>query len=148
MKYSELKTALVYAFERTGFSKNGKGLSRTGSGVVTVVNFNRGFGNQLFVDVGFWLSELGQQIPRLTQHTHMYFRLERLVPELGTVILTAGDLDDPSQDEALGKLLQAMPMQVDSRLRQLASTSSLAAEFSTLQGLGIVTKEARDRLAP
>jgi hypothetical protein len=73
-----------------GFRSQRKSLRRDQPGVSILVSFEKGFGNQWFVNAGFWLLALGELTTDRVEQRHLYFRLERLLPESREVILAAG----------------------------------------------------------
>ena len=142
----QFKARLTQAFIPLGYSKSDRGVRADRGDVLSVIDFNPGFGKQWLIDVGFWIRQLGGDVPSLANHTHMYFRLERLVPALRKLILTAGCLDDEAQPQAIERLVEVLPNDVEPRLRQLTSVETLAKELSTLEKLGLVRVEAREFL--
>jgi hypothetical protein len=144
MKALAFKKGLERVLLSIGFERAGKSFHRVGSGVATMVAFEKGFGNQWFIDVGFWLYALGSELPDRVEQTHLYFRLERLVPTLRETILEAGALTEPNQPQAHEKLCYLLVNDIDSTLRVLGTVAGLrsALQESRLTH-GLVRKEAR-----
>jgi hypothetical protein len=141
---SELERALL----SIGFERAGKSLVRYDSKVWTLVGLEKGFGNQWSINIGFWLDALGGERPERVEQTHLYFRLERLVPEYHATITLAGALGEPDQPSAYEQLLRLLHGTIGSELRQLGSESGLRqvmAQGRLTQGL--VRKEAREWLS-
>src|SRR5512138_3281798 len=115
-----LQKKIERALRPVGFERAGRSLRRAGAGVTTLVGLEVGFGKQRFVNVGFWINALGPA-PEAIEKTHLYFRLERLVPALRELVLAAGALDDPDQPRACEELCRLLPTQVDAALRGLAT---------------------------
>jgi hypothetical protein len=130
----------------SGLFAQGPESASGGVGVTAIVGFGKGLGEQWYVNVGFLLDALGTEPPVLVERSHLYFRLDRLAPDLRETLLTAGCLDDPRQEEAHSLLIQQGLTTVDLRLRALSSVHALRAELTTLDGVGLVTREAREYL--
>jgi hypothetical protein len=97
MNAANFKKGLSQVFLGLGCKTVGKSLRRDQSDVSVLVSFEKGFGDQWYITFGFWLNALGVLATDRVEQTHMYFRLERLLPNLRAMILTAGALDDPNQ---------------------------------------------------
>src|SRR5262245_61714625 len=97
MNAANFKKGLSQALLGLGFKKVGKSLRRDQSDVSVLVSFAKAFGDQWYIAIGLWLHALGALATDRVEQTHMYFRLERLLPDLREMILTAGALDDPNQ---------------------------------------------------
>src|SRR5262245_21529624 len=95
-----LKMGLGKALESLGFARRGAVYGRHSSDVWTLAAINKGCGEQWFINVGFWLDGLGGDCPGKVEASHMYFRLERLVPEVRETILLACSLGEPGQPAA------------------------------------------------
>ena len=141
------KAAIRRVLQDLGFRDLGKLLRRDQSGVSVLVAFEKGFEKQWFLSVGFWLHALGQVIPDRVEQTHLYLRLDRLLPASREAILTAGALDDPAQAEAYDRLLELLVQDFDVLLRDLGTDAGLrnAARASQLKQ-GLMRKEAREYL--
>lgn len=127
-----------------GFERARKTFHRDGSGVATMVAFDKGFGNQWFINVGFWLYALGSELPERVEQTHLYFRLERLVPTFRETLLEAGALSEPNQPRAYSELCKALNSDIDSTLRILGTVVGLrTALHDGRLAYGLVRKEAR-----
>jgi hypothetical protein len=98
--------------------------------------------------VGFWLNALGRDLPDRVERTHLYYRLERLVPEIREVILSAGAGSEPAQPDALEQLIELLTSRIDAVLRDLATVDGLRAAIDKgrLRD-GLVKSQARDYLA-
>jgi hypothetical protein len=133
-----------------GFETVGGGAfvrSNHDSGVSTIVSTQKSF-DQWYINVGFWLDRLGGERPNTVQQSHLYFRLERLVPEYRETILLAGALlDEPDQPNAYQELRHLLATAIDSRLQVLGTEAGLRqarAEGRLIDGL--VRKDANDWL--
>lgn len=147
MTSASLRKSLTRAFCAAGFSRLGEVLRREGEAVTAVVAFNRGFGQQWFINVGFWLHALGPDAPAAVEKTHLYFRLDRLAAEWREIILAAGCLDDERQPDALSRLGELVVGEVNAILHSLTSVHGLKAALPALETSGLVTRSARDYLA-
>ena len=142
------KKGLERVLLSAGFERTGKSLHRVGSGAATMVAFEKGFGNQWFVNVGFWLYALGSELPDRVAQTHLYFRLERLVPEFRETLLKAGALNEPDQPRAYEELRELLVNDIDSTLRVLGTVAGLRSALQEGRLThGLVRKEARVYLA-
>ena len=81
------------------------------------------------------------------ERTHLYFRLERLLPQFREVVLSAGDLDDPNQPAAYDLLKDTLATEGDATIQDLGTEAGLrrALKSSRLTH-GLVRKEARKLL--
>jgi hypothetical protein len=105
-------------------------MRRVGEGVTAVVVTERGFGRQSFISVGMWLNELGSAPDRCAL-CHVSLRLERLVPHLRELILTAGDGGDPGQATALVELESVLAREIEPLLREVATVDGLREAIRT-----------------
>jgi hypothetical protein len=147
MKTTAFKRGLENAFLATGFRRAGKSLRRDSSEVAVIVEFEKGFGDQWFINAGFWIHSLGEPVPERVEGSHLYFRLERLVPDLRETILAAGALSDEAQEQAYRKLVDLLPDRVVSELEALATEHGLRAAITGGRLTdGLIRKEAREHL--
>ena len=147
MTPAAFKKGLARAWLELGFSKRGSSLRRDRADVSVRVAFEKGFGAQWFVVVGFWLHALGARATDRFERTHLYFRLERLVPDSRELVLTAGALDDPAQPAAYETLVERVRGDIGSRLAGLATEAGLREAWRASQlAKGLVCKEAREYL--
>lgn len=107
-----------------------------------------GFGKQWFISVGFWVDALGGVRPDRVERTHLYFRLERLLPEHRYIILGAGMLDNAEQPQEYEQFLTLLAEAAEGRLRALGTEVGLrdAMKKGQLVHDGLVRHEARDWL--
>lgn len=148
MNASTFKKGLVEVLTSNGFVRFGKSLRRDDKNVTILISFENGFGQQWFINVGFWLIEIGDLVPEIVQKSHLYFRIERLFPENREIILTAGALDDVQQPIAFNELEHLLRDKLISSICKLASKENLKSALSDgrLAGIGLITKEARECL--
>lgn len=148
MTDNEFKKGLENAFLKVGFARSGKVLRRDGDRISTLIGFEKGFGDQWFISVGFWLHALGSDVPNLVEKTHLYFRLERIFPQFRDLILTAGCVTDAHQPEAYSDLLKLVDSDIEQTLRSMESEDGLRGAMKTnVLTVGLVRKEARQYLA-
>jgi hypothetical protein len=139
MNSANFKKGLSQALLGLGFKKVGKSLRKDQSDVSILVSFQKGFGAQWFINIGFWLHALGVLATDRVEQTHMYFRLEGL--------LTAGALDDPNQPASYDLLKAALASEGASMMQDLGTEAGLrrALQSSRLRQ-GLVRWEARQFL--
>src|SRR5438045_4182228 len=127
MTSSELKRGIGKALQAIGFVHRSKRFERSTSEVLTLLEFQKASnGNQWFINVGFWLYALDAQPPPRVASAHLYFRLDRLLPDLREHILWAGALDDPGQEAAYEKLIGWIPTRVDDVFNRLQTVAAIA----------------------
>jgi Domain of unknown function (DUF4304) len=127
-----------------GFKAVGKSLRRDQSDVSVLVSFQRGFGDQCYIVIGFWLHSLGVLATDRVEQTHMYFRLESLLPDRREMILTAGALDDPNQPACYDFLRAALASEGATMMQDLGTEAGLRrALLSSRLSRGLVRGEAR-----
>ncbi|MGF7005741.1 hypothetical protein [Aminobacter sp. BE322] len=144
MKRRRFRKSIEDSLLSVGFVKAGEVLRLEGEEISTLVGFGKGFGNQWFVNVGFWIHALGSQCPEKIEKSHMYFRIERIFPNLREIILTSGDLSDKHQPDALDRLVSHIHGDIGVKLRELTSEGGLrrAMEAGALTTAGLIRKEA------
>ena len=147
MNTQTFKKGLSQILIGLGFKTVGKSLRRDQSDVSILVSFEKGFENQWFITVGFWLHGLATLTTDRVERTHLYFRLERLLPEFREVVLSAGDLDDPNQPAAYDLLKTTLAAEGDTMMRNLGTEAGLRRALqSSKLSQGMVRKEARQFL--
>lgn len=147
MQPNEFRKGIGEVLARHGFAEIHGGWTRSGADVSTLVGFEKGFGSQWYVSVGFWLQNLGAGPPAKVEQCHMYYRLERLLPDARDVLLAAGDFKCPEQAEAYPQLLALLENTVLPRLNDLEAEQGL--RDGLMQGrleYGLVTSAAREHL--
>ncbi len=88
MKTNEFKSTIENIFSSKGFDVSGKDLGFKGSEACILINIQKFDQNiQYSMNVGFNLNTLDDSVPKRVELSHMYFRLERLFPELREIIL-------------------------------------------------------------
>lgn len=143
MTSSEFKKPITRALQAIGFVYGAGKFERQAPEVLALLAFQKGHG-QWFINVGFWLHALGAQPPSRIEAAHLYFRLDRLLPDLREHILWAGGMNEPGQQAAHDKLLDWIPTRVNEVLTRLQSVSALAEAFRKGElKYGLVRGEAR-----
>lgn len=147
MKATAFKRGLEDAFVAMGFRRSGRSLRRDASEVTVIVGVEKGFGDQWFVNVGFWIHSLGAPPPDRVESSHFYFRLERLFPDMRETILGAGALSDEEQEQKYHELVDLLADRVAPELEALTTEAGLreAMVRGRLRD-GLMRKEARDHL--
>jgi hypothetical protein len=147
MNAANFKKGLSQVFLGLGCKTVGKSLRRDQSDVSILVSFQKGFGDQWYINIGFWLHALGALATDRVEQTHLYFRLERLLPELREVILTAGAIDDSNQPASYDLLKAALASEGDTMMQDLGTEAGLRRALqSSRLSQGLVTGEARQFL--
>lgn len=119
-----------------------------GDAAIILVGVQKGFGEQWFVNVGFWLKQLGRKEPDRIEQSHLYFRLERLFPQHREFILKASDLADEGQVSAYHEFLRVLVDEIAGDLKQLGTTEGLFDAYHAGRlTVGLVTKAAKEMLA-
>ena len=145
MTGAEYKRGVYGAFRRAGFAKQRYALHAPGDGTTIVVNAEKGFGDQWFINAGFCLHRMDPTPVERVERTHMYFRLERLFPAHRELILTASALEDPEQPAAYPLLLDMLATEIGSGLRALGTEQAIIEAYragSLNQGLVLGTTRA------
>lgn len=145
---AQFKKSIYDILKKKDFTKNNNLMCVLGEDAVVLVGVEKGFGNQWFINIGFCFRSLIQEIPSRIEHSHMYYRLERLFPEHREIILAGSDLDDPEHDMWHSKLLYLLSHEVADGLRNFASVKAITEAYqSDRLNMGLVRKEARDFLS-
>ena len=161
MNSTDFKKGLDRVLRSLGFQRAGKAFARSGGNVLTLVAFQKSsYGDQYWINVGFWLEGLGGPRPNRVERTHLYYRLDDLFPEDAETIVAAGDLEEPDQPRILvgdfkerrqrrayQQLLNLFESHFDTELRDVGSEAGLrkAMKEGRLEQ-GLITKEAREWL--
>jgi hypothetical protein len=123
---------------------------RRGDGVIGVVDLQKSqYGPKYYLNVGFWLEQLGEERYPKPERSHISVRLETLVPEERERIAKLLDLDDPIGDEErVEELLSVLKGQVLPLLERGSSAAQLQAlvKDGTLKGAAI-RRPAQELLA-
>lgn len=146
MTSKEFRARLEKALADIGYIKEGGSFRREGQGATALVALQYARGSQWFVNVGFWLHALGARTSDKVEKCHLYFRLERLVPDELETIRTAGGLDEAEQPVAFEKLLSLLRGQIGHVLESLCSEKALRSAIGWMPGRGLVRHEARTYL--
>ena len=147
MTGNDFKKGIIDTLLRLGFMRKGTVMSRATDDVDILIGFQKGFGDQWFINIGFCMRELITTPLNKVEKTHMYYRCEGLFPHLRETILTAGSLSDVNQAESYQLLLNLLETEIDTQLRTLSSVAGLSlANKSGQLNNGLVTKEARQYL--
>jgi hypothetical protein len=144
----EFKKGLFGVLQQHGFVRRGSLMRLSGDGTIVLVGVQKGFGEQWFVNVGFWLKQLDRGEPDRIEQSHMYFRLERLFPQHREFILEAGDLAAEGQLKAYHKFLGLLVDEITVDLKQLGTRVGLVEAYHAGRlSAGLVTKAAKESLA-
>ncbi|MEO5326528.1 hypothetical protein PV773_24760 [Mesorhizobium sp. CC13] len=144
MKQRRFRKSIEDSLLSVGFVKAGEVLRLDGEEISTLIGFGKGFGNQWFVSVGFWIHALGGQFPGMIEKSHMHFRMERLFPNLRETLLTSGDMSDNRQPDALDRLVSYIHGDIGVKIRELTSEAGLrrTMEAGDLSNAGLIRREA------
>ncbi|WP_108519598.1 hypothetical protein [Bradyrhizobium algeriense] len=148
MTGQEFSKGLFGALQQHGFARRGSLMWLPGEATITLVGVQKGFGEQWFVNEGFWLKQLGRDEPDRIEQSHMYFRLERLFPQYREFILKAGDLAAEEQLSAYQRFLRVLVDEIAGDLKQLGTTEGLVDAYHAGRlTVGLMTKAAKELLA-
>jgi hypothetical protein len=125
MASSAFRQGIFAVLKKQGFQKTGPSMRREQERVTVLVGADKGLGKQWYLYVGFWLEALGQLDTDRVWRTHLYLRLERLLPSYRDIILAAGDMDASDQQRGYNALLELLAGDADARLRSLGSEQGL-----------------------
>jgi hypothetical protein len=134
------------ALSDLGFERISRIYVFTGRDAAILSATERGFGKQYHFSFGIWIFDLANNIavPDRIEHTHMYFRLERLFPDAWETIVKAGETHDPKHLEALEDLCSLLRGDLGFRICDLATIGGLRRSIqSGLLDKGLVRWEAR-----
>lgn len=149
MNNREFKTIIGKAFTSNGFKIVSKRYRHDGTAASILVDLQKyDFGERYFVNVGFWLRALGDNVPVKVEHTHMYYRLESLFPSRRDAVLEGGELSHPEQPYPANRLAALIQEECIPTLVALAdSIDCLKRKFDAGElKSGLVRKEAREFL--
>lgn len=144
MSPNAFKNGIADAAMKLGFRKQPGSLIRISEEVATLIAIDKVFGAQFAINVGIWIRELGVTIPNKVEQCHLYFRLERLLPEHRDTILQASDLQDSHQHSAYDALERLFDGPFAAVLNELGTTDGIGRAFrSGRLTHGLIVKDAR-----
>jgi hypothetical protein len=144
MNYKATQERINEAFSAIGFRPNARVLLRDFGEVSVLVVARMGFGQQVVVDIGFWLKNLKRDVPQKVEQCHVHLRFERLVPDKREVFLVATNFEEDGQLTALKEVDDFIRNNFPSLLAELASEVGLAAALrSGNLAHSVIRKEAR-----
>lgn len=147
MSGQSFRKGVFTALQQCGFARLGNLLRAKGDGVSVFINVEKGFGDQWFVNVGFCIDSVSTTQPTRIEHSHLYFRLERLFPEYRDIIIGAGQLGDPGQQTTYFDFINLLISKIAIDLKLMLSERSLSEAFDLGRlNEGLITKEARGKL--
>jgi hypothetical protein len=129
------RNAVQQAYDRfgqeNGFEKKSGSWYRQGEEAIGTVNLQKSqYGPQYYLNVGFWLRELGdERHPKLTDW-HISARIEDLVPEVEERIGQLLDLEHPMPDDERSTELVAL---LNDRLLPLLERGSTVAGLRSMR---------------
>jgi hypothetical protein len=139
------KRVVENALIKAGFFKHGKAwLFKATDVSIVIATQSAANSRQTFINVGFWLSALGEAVPEKVELTHMYYSLERLFPQERDAILIAGDNRLAREVDWSSTFASVLDDVCLPGLKSICSMAAIRAEFSAgkLSG-GLIRKEAR-----
>ncbi|MGY3694879.1 hypothetical protein ACVIGA_004959 [Bradyrhizobium sp. USDA 3240] len=147
MNRTAFKKGLSEVLLQQGFVLGRDLLRISNDQMVTLIGVQNGFGDQWFVNVGFWLTRVGVEAPDRVEQAHLYFRLERLFPQHREIILAAGDLGDAGQSEAYERLTRLISSEIATNLKRMGTEEGLVEAYRAhrLED-GLMTKVAKEWL--
>ena len=74
------ESAVASLLKEFGFSRKGRTWWRTTTATIQVINLQRGFGEQLHINLGAYFRALGEEAFPLEHSCHVRARLERVCP--------------------------------------------------------------------
>ncbi|HMS18118.1 MAG TPA: DUF4304 domain-containing protein [Planctomycetota bacterium] len=150
MTNSEFKGIIRRAFTLNGFRYVSKNLRFDGSAASILIGLQKfEYGESYFINVGLYLRTLGDEVPAKVEHTHMYFRLERLFPEWSDAIIIGGQLSHHEQPDLAVHLARLIEDKCVPALVELANSLDRIRRVWKDGGLrsGFILKEARQLLS-
>jgi hypothetical protein len=127
MNYKTTQERIYQAFSTIGFRPIAGVLQRDFGEVAVLVVARMGFGQQVVVDIRFWVKNLKRDIPKKVEQCHVYLRFERLLPDRREVFLVTTNFGEDNQLGALKEVEDFIRNNFPSMLAELASEVGLAA---------------------
>lgn len=142
----EFKKIINTAFVSGGFRVVEKRLRLDGTDAVILADLQKSqYGEDYFINIGFWLRALAGQVPSKVERCHMYYRLESLFPEWGDQVKDGSQLTLSGQPEAAARLAAVILHECAPVFVELAN-SERAIRTRFIQGgfnQGLILKVAR-----
>lgn len=111
-------------FKAEGFRRHGSVQVWEAPEVVVVIGFTSSY-DQLFFDVGFWLTSLSKNPEQKVEKFHIYGRLEDAFPELRPEIIDAGDCKNPNYQTFVEAFRRHLSDSIAPGLKRIATESAL-----------------------
>lgn len=139
----KFQTRVLRAFSDFGFRGSGRTRRYFGEEIDILINVQQAYSN-CFINVGFVLKSISNDIPDRVEKTHMYYRLESIFPEIRETIIAAGELEEADSEEFTVKLIDSIKSSLARKLCQLSILENLKSTFKSgkLEN-GMVTGSAR-----
>lgn len=121
------KSELTKAFRATGFVRFRSLLRYDGEAASVLVEFQKGFGTQWHINVGFCLNGMSAVVPDRLELSSLYFRCEGLFPKSQETVRAAGELDprNSEQESALQDLVKLVEQDFAPTLKGMTSSEGL-----------------------
>jgi len=147
----DFKRAITEALVVGGFRLVSKNYRLDGPGSTVIIGIQKSDVDEVwYINVGFWMNDLGVEVPPRVELTHMYFRLERLFPDNTQAIHRGVRLNDIGHPQGLANLKRLLNDEMLPTLHRYAEDrASLRAAFQAQDWMkrGLVTKEVKSILA-
>jgi hypothetical protein len=122
---NEIKQAFDAFGQHRGMTKHSGSWYRNGPDVITVLNLQKSqYGPSYYINVGFWITALGEELYPMEHRCHVRLRLEMLLPDKATELAGLLSLEPvvPGRTQQLNAILGD---EVESFLQQASSVEGL-----------------------
>lgn len=145
MRSAEFQAGIFEALRKKGFETCGESAVKNLGQISVLVSPDKGLGKQWHVNVGLWLNDIGKLETDRYEKTHLYFRLERLLPDYRRTILSSGALSEAGQFEDFQSLKNLIEQKLDAALKDFDSLTKIRAKLKdgSLDRMGFVRADAR-----
>lgn len=139
----KFQTRILRAFSGFGFRGSGRTRRYFGEEIDILINVQQAYSN-CFINVGFVIKAIDNDLRERVEKTHMYYRLERIFPDLRETIIAAGELKEDDSEEYRIELITLIKSDLAEKLCRLSILENLKLAFTTgnLEN-GLVTGNAR-----
>lgn len=139
-KKTDIRGAIFSALKQLGWAKKSGVSAIRGIDALLAVSFQKSqYESLYFVNIGIWLLALGEPVdfPKQNQ-CHLQFRIERLLPELSSLLEPGNENLDELEKKILSLGTRLKDLTELNHIRELYKAGSLSN--------GLIRKEARELL--
>lgn len=126
----KFQTRVLRAFSGFGFRGSGRTRRYFGEEIDILINVQQAYSN-CFINVGFVLKSINNDIPDRVEKTHLYYRLESIFPDLREIIIASGEMNEADSEEYTVKLIDLIKSGLAEKLCHLSILENMKSTFNS-----------------